>query len=48
MTDDIEIECPECGHTETASVGPMISISADLDVTVKSVECWNCGYEGEA
>lgn len=44
MTSQIEIECPECGHTEQARVGPTVAISADLDVIVTDVECWECGH----
>lgn len=45
---EVEIVCPKCGHFETAVIGPTISISASLDVTVKEVSCSECGYEGTA
>lgn len=44
MSEDIEIECPECGRTEEAAVGPTLALNAELDVTVRSVECWECGH----
>lgn len=44
--DGIDLECPECAHTERAGLVPTLRISADLEFTVKSIRCGACGYEG--
>lgn len=44
--DSVVLECPECGHSEEATLGPTVAISADVEMAVERIDCWSCGYEG--
>lgn len=40
------LECPRCGHSEKASIGPTVVIGADFGVTVENIKCGKCDYHG--
>lgn len=42
----IELQCPECGESESFSMGPTFSISFDIEVAVNALHCSECGYDG--
>lgn len=42
----VELECPECGHEERASIGPTLSLSFESEITITRITCKKCGYDG--
>ena len=45
--DWVKLRCPECDARESIGVEPALRIGADVTVTVDSIRCSECGYEGD-
>ena len=42
----VEFECPECGESESVSIGPTMGMSFKVAVTPAAIKCSECDYNG--